>query len=159
MAEALVLRIIRETTNQTFRAGEILDEPILIGISNMDYKSHLASNPLTTTPITTDTHYISAQSPLPPLLDPNTADQMDQFVHQQTMINVEMTTLERTDWVILFTCMVVIASGGNLIVIHIVCTNREMKSVTNKFLVNLSFADTMVSTLNVIFNFISMLNR
>ena len=32
------------------------------------------------------------------------------------------------------------------------------RTVTNYFLVNLSLADTMVSTLNVIFNFIYMLN-
>lgn len=73
--------------------------------------------------------------------------------------DIEMTQIERLFWIFLFSLMVLVAAGGNMIVIYIVSTNREMKSVTNYFLVNLSLADTMVSTLNVIFNFISMLNR
>lgn len=73
--------------------------------------------------------------------------------------DIEMTQVERLFWIFLFSLMVLVAAGGNMIVIYIVSTNREMKSVTNYFLVNLSLADTMVSTLNVIFNFISMLNR
>ena len=61
-------------------------------------------------------------------------------------------------WSLLFGSMVVIAAGGNLIVIWIVTTHKRMRTVTNYFIVNLSVADTMVSTLNVIFNFIYMLN-
>lgn len=76
-----------------------------------------------------------------------------------TSISVEMGQAERLFWVLIFSVMVLVAAGGNTIVVYIVATNREMKSVTNYFLVNLSLADTMVSTLNVIFNFISMLNR
>lgn len=72
---------------------------------------------------------------------------------------LEMSQRERTFWIVLFSLMVLVAASGNMIVIYIVSTNKEMKSVTNYFLVNLSLADTMVSTLNVIFNFISMLNR
>lgn len=72
---------------------------------------------------------------------------------------VEMGSIERLVWIMLFSLMVLIAAGGNIFVVYIVSTNKEMKSVTNYFLVNLSLADTMVSTLNVIFNFISMLNR
>ena len=75
------------------------------------------------------------------------------------MQDVEMGQRERLFWIIIFALMVLVAAGGNTMVIYIVSTNREMKSVTNYFLVNLSLADTMVSTLNVIFNFISMLNR
>lgn len=71
----------------------------------------------------------------------------------------EMGSGQRLFWVLLFSLMVLIAAGGNVAVIYIVSTNKEMKSVTNYFLVNLSLADTMVSTLNVIFNFISMLHR
>lgn len=72
---------------------------------------------------------------------------------------IEMSQLERIAWIFAFFSMVLVATGGNLIVIFIVSTNKDMKSVTNYFLVNLSIADAMVSTLNVIFNFISMLNR
>ncbi|CAN7992336.1 tachykinin-like peptides receptor 99D [Ixodes scapularis] len=61
-------------------------------------------------------------------------------------------------WTLLFGCMVMVATGGNLIVIWIVLAHKRMRTVTNYFIVNLSLADTMVSTLNVIFNFIYMLN-
>jgi tachykinin-like receptor len=54
--------------------------------------------------------------------------------------------------------MVVVATGGNLIVIWIVLANKRMRTVTNYFLVNLSVADAMVSTLNVTFNYTYMLN-
>ncbi|CAG2110962.1 unnamed protein product, partial [Medioppia subpectinata] len=61
-------------------------------------------------------------------------------------------------WSFIFGLMVVVAAGGNIIVIWIVLAHKRMRTVTNYFLVNLSLADTMVSTLNVIFNFIYMLN-
>ena len=54
--------------------------------------------------------------------------------------------------------MVIVSTGGNLVVIWIVLADRLMRTVTNYFLVNLSIADTMVSTLNVIFNFTFMLS-
>lgn len=85
------------------------------------------------------------------------SDQLDSL--GTLLQDVEMGSTERLFWIMLFFLMVLVAAGGNIIVIHIVSTNKEMKSVTNYFLVNLSLADTMVSTLNVIFNFISMLNR
>jgi tachykinin-like receptor len=61
-------------------------------------------------------------------------------------------------WSLLFTGMVVVATGGNLIVIWIVLANKRMRTVTNYFLVNLSVADAMVSALNVTFNYTYMLN-
>nr|XP_012231187.1 PREDICTED: tachykinin-like peptides receptor 99D isoform X3 [Linepithema humile] len=61
-------------------------------------------------------------------------------------------------WTFLFACMIAVATGGNLIVIWIVLAHRRMRTVTNYFLVNLSIADAMVSTLNVIFNYTYMLN-
>lgn len=61
-------------------------------------------------------------------------------------------------WTLLFTGMIIVATGGNLIVIWIVLAHRRMRTVTNYFLVNLSIADAMVSTLNVTFNYIYMLN-
>lgn len=68
-----------------------------------------------------------------------------------------MSQIEMLFWIIIFSILFLVAVGGNTIVIYIVSTNREMKSVTNYFLVNLSLADTMVSTLNGVFNLISML--
>lgn len=61
-------------------------------------------------------------------------------------------------WYVLFMGMVIVATGGNTIVIWIVLADRRMRTVTNIFLVNLSVADAMVSTLNVVFNFTYMLN-
>ncbi|XP_017769026.1 PREDICTED: tachykinin-like peptides receptor 99D isoform X2 [Nicrophorus vespilloides] len=61
-------------------------------------------------------------------------------------------------WSTLFAGMVVVATGGNLIVIWIVLAHKRMRTVTNYFLLNLSVADTMVSTLNVTFNYVYMLN-
>ncbi|VVC97391.1 unnamed protein product, partial [Leptidea sinapis] len=60
-------------------------------------------------------------------------------------------------WTVLFAGMVVVSTVGNLVVIWIVLANKRMRSVTNYFLVNLSIADTMMSTLNVTFNFTYML--
>ncbi|XP_071443044.1 tachykinin-like peptides receptor 99D [Hetaerina americana] len=61
-------------------------------------------------------------------------------------------------WTLLFAVMVVVATGGNVIVIWIVLAHKRMRTVTNYFLVNLSVADTIVSTLNVTFNYTYMLN-
>lgn len=61
-------------------------------------------------------------------------------------------------WSLFFGIMIFIATGGNAIVMWIVLAHKRMRSVTNYFLVNLSLADTMVSTLNVIFNFIYMID-
>lgn len=58
--------------------------------------------------------------------------------------------------------------GGSSVIIQIhVCINvfhcliaahREMRTITNYFLLNLSIADLMMSSLNCMFNFIYMLN-
>uniref|UniRef100_A0AAN0LPN2 Tachykinin-like peptide receptor 99D n=1 Tax=Polyphagotarsonemus latus TaxID=1204166 RepID=A0AAN0LPN2_9ACAR len=61
-------------------------------------------------------------------------------------------------WSFIFGFMVIIATTGNLIVIMIVLLNKQMRTITNLFIVNLSIADIMVSTMNVIFNFVYMLN-
>lgn len=61
-------------------------------------------------------------------------------------------------WAVLFGSMVVVATGGNLIVIWIVLAHRRMRTVTNYFLVNLSVADAMVSTLNTCFSLVFILN-
>jgi tachykinin-like receptor len=65
---------------------------------------------------------------------------------------------EQALWACLFAVMVVVATGGNLIVIWIVLAHKRMRTVTNYFIVNLSVADTMVSTLNVIFSFSYLIN-
>ncbi|XP_070544554.1 tachykinin-like peptides receptor 99D isoform X2 [Ptychodera flava] len=62
-------------------------------------------------------------------------------------------------WSLLFGVMIVIAAGGNIIVVWIVLAHRRMRTVTNYFLVNLAIADAMVATLNVPFNFSFLLNN
>ncbi|XP_072397704.1 tachykinin-like peptides receptor 99D [Diabrotica undecimpunctata] len=61
-------------------------------------------------------------------------------------------------WCAFYAVMVITAIGGNVIVIWIIWTNKRMRTVTNYFLLNLSVADTMVSTFNVTFNFVYMLH-
>ncbi|XP_034943703.1 tachykinin-like peptides receptor 99D isoform X4 [Chelonus insularis] len=61
-------------------------------------------------------------------------------------------------WTFLFVGMIIVATLGNIIVIWIVLRHKRMRTVTNYFLVNLSIADAMVSTLNVTFNYFYMLN-
>uniref|UniRef100_A0A182YAM1 G-protein coupled receptors family 1 profile domain-containing protein n=1 Tax=Anopheles stephensi TaxID=30069 RepID=A0A182YAM1_ANOST len=60
-------------------------------------------------------------------------------------------------WNVLFAGIVITATVGNLIVVWIVLSHKRMRTVTNYFLVNLSIADAMVSTLNVTFNYTYML--
>jgi len=60
-------------------------------------------------------------------------------------------------WSVFFVAMATTATCGNLIVIWIVMWHKRMRTVTNYFIVNLSIADTMVSSLNVTFNFVFML--
>jgi tachykinin receptor 3 len=59
-------------------------------------------------------------------------------------------------YVTAFATMVVIAAGGNSIVIWIVLGHRRMRTVTNYFLVNLAVADTLITVLNTMFNFVYM---
>ncbi|XP_076373168.1 tachykinin-like peptides receptor 86C [Tachypleus tridentatus] len=61
-------------------------------------------------------------------------------------------------WTVAFGLMVVVASGGNTIVLWVILAHRKMRTVTNYFLLNLSLADLLMATFNAIFNFVYMLN-
>ena len=61
-------------------------------------------------------------------------------------------------YVCLFIPMVLVAAGGNLIVIWIVLAHKRMRTVTNYFLVNLAIADALISIFNTLFNFVYMIN-
>ncbi|XP_051171327.1 tachykinin-like peptides receptor 86C isoform X2 [Leptopilina boulardi] len=61
-------------------------------------------------------------------------------------------------WSLVYAIILMVATGGNIIVMWIVLAHRRMRTVTNYFLVNLSVADLMMSVLNCVFNFIFMLN-
>lgn len=157
-AGVLLDSIINETIHKSFGGNDLLEESILRELQGKNENSKFLT-PSTTTissstaldrnsPSVGDDNIDSAS---------NINDQIDSLT--QSLQNVEMSSNERLFWVLIFSIMVLVAAGGNTIVVYIVSTNKEMKSVTNYFLVNLSLADTMVSTLNVIFNFISMLLR
>ncbi|XP_048521236.1 tachykinin-like peptides receptor 86C isoform X4 [Dendroctonus ponderosae] len=55
--------------------------------------------------------------------------------------------------------MILVATGGNCIVIWIVMAHRRMRTVTNYFLVNLSIADLLLTLFNCTFNSIYMIQR
>ncbi|XP_014480178.1 PREDICTED: tachykinin-like peptides receptor 86C, partial [Dinoponera quadriceps] len=61
-------------------------------------------------------------------------------------------------WSLIYAVIVLVAIGGNGIVMWIVLAHRRMRTVTNYFLVNLSLADLMMSSLNCGFNFIFLVN-
>ncbi|KAL7289374.1 hypothetical protein TKK_0016577 [Trichogramma kaykai] len=89
----------------------------------------------------------------------NFTDLLDDFIlNHEDETKFILPLWRQVLWSLLFGCMIIVATGGNIIVIWIVLAHKRMRTVTNYFLVNLSIADTTVSTLNVIFNFIYMLN-
>jgi tachykinin-like receptor len=61
-------------------------------------------------------------------------------------------------WSLLFGIMVLAAIIGNVVVIWIILANRQMRTVTNYFLLNLTIADLATAIFNAIFNFVFMLN-
>ncbi|XP_078047006.1 tachykinin-like peptides receptor 86C isoform X2 [Augochlora pura] len=65
---------------------------------------------------------------------------------------------QKLAWSLVFAVMLLVATGGNIIVMWIVLAHRRMRTVTNYFLVNLSVADLMMSLLNCAFNFTFLLN-
>ena len=54
-------------------------------------------------------------------------------------------------FITMFAGQVLVATGGNIIVIWIVLAHKRMRTVTNYFLVNLAVADTLISVLNTLF--------
>ncbi|XP_071532037.1 tachykinin-like peptides receptor 86C [Panulirus ornatus] len=65
---------------------------------------------------------------------------------------------QQLTWTLAFGSMLLVAVGGNAIVMWIVIAHRRMRTVTNYFLVNLSGADLLMSVFNCMFNFIYMLH-
>lgn len=157
MAEVLLDSIINETIHKSFGSNELFEESVLRRLQDNNNQANSKSATSASTTQNSRLAFGSEQN-IGFITDPaNLSDQIDSLT--QSLQNVEMGQNERLFWVLIFSIMVLVAAGGNTIVVYIVSTNKEMKSVTNYFLVNLSLADTMVSTLNVIFNFISMLLR
>ena len=59
-------------------------------------------------------------------------------------------------YIVAFVSMVIVAAGGNIIVIWIVIAHKRMRTVTNYFLLNLAVADALISVTNTLFNFVYM---
>ncbi|KAH9393512.1 Substance-K receptor [Tyrophagus putrescentiae] len=88
----------------------------------------------------------------------STASMSPDYEQEQQDHNIYIMPLfTQIIWSFIFGSMIFVAAGGNIIVIWIVLTHKRM-AITNYFLVNLSLADTMVALLNVLENFIYMLN-
>lgn len=155
MAGMILDRIINETLQKTF-GSDVIKENLLKPSANGQTNSIIQNNSL-------GRNLIAASDTFDEAFKIESYKQLPANVNHQLeelqLLPVEMFHYERLFWVFIFAFMIFISVGGNLIVVYIVSTNKEFKSVTNYFLVNLSMADTMVSTLNVIFNFTSMLNR
>lgn len=64
---------------------------------------------------------------------------------------------QQTVFSLAFVAILIVASGGNLIVVWIVLAHKRMRTVTNYFLVNLAIADFLISVLNMPFTFIYLL--
>ncbi|XP_045460020.1 tachykinin-like peptides receptor 86C isoform X1 [Harmonia axyridis] len=73
--------------------------------------------------------------------------------------NSGMSWWIKSAWTSVFAIMIIVACGGNCIVIWIVIAHRRMRTVTNYFLVNLSTADLLLTLLNCSFNFSYMIQR
>ncbi|XP_067139073.1 tachykinin-like peptides receptor 86C [Centruroides vittatus] len=83
--------------------------------------------------------------------------------HVQDVLQVNSTRpfvlplWQKVIWSFVFGIMVTVAVIGNTIIMWIIIAHRRMRTVTNYFLLNLSIADFMMATFNVIFNFVFML--
>ncbi|KAG1651001.1 Tachykinin-like peptides receptor 86C [Nymphon striatum] len=64
---------------------------------------------------------------------------------------------QKTIWAFAFSVIVLVAVVGNFMVFWSILAHRNMRTVTNYFLLNLSIADFMMATFNVIFSFIYMI--
>ena len=57
--------------------------------------------------------------------------------------------------IVLYLAVVIVSVGGNTLVIVVIAAQRRMRTVTNCFIVNLAFADTMMATVCVPFTFVA----
>ncbi|XP_066603319.1 tachykinin-like peptides receptor 86C isoform X2 [Prorops nasuta] len=78
------------------------------------------------------------------------------FVHQERPF--DLPWWQKLSWSVIFALILLVSTGGNIIVMWIVLAHRRMRTVTNYFLVNLSMADLMMSLLNCAFNFVFLVN-
>ena len=104
--------------------------------------------------------------------DPASCDCSDDVSCNSTAGNTSSETSEACDttqyalswqvqflYVVAFVFIVIVATGGNTIVIWVVVAHKRMRTVINYFLVNLAVADALISVLNTLFNFVYMINH
>lgn len=84
-----------------------------------------------------------------PFFDASDSRSLMNLTEMQERNEYIMPWYQQVMWSTLFGLMVTVAAGGNITVIWIVLAHKRMRTVTNYFILNLSLADTMVSTLNV----------
>ncbi|XP_043480938.1 tachykinin-like peptides receptor 86C isoform X2 [Leptopilina heterotoma] len=85
-------------------------------------------------------------------------DALSDCLHTNQQRPFDLPWWQKLVWSLVYAIILMVATGGNIIVMWIVLAHRRMRTVTNYFLVNLSVADLMMSVLNCVFNFIFMLN-
>ena len=91
-------------------------------------------------------------------VQPGVSDMMTQSSVNATTSEVcmdfpyDMAWWLKAVYLTVFAAMVLVAAGGNFIVIWIVLAHQHMRSVTNFFLVNLAVADALISITNTPFN-------
>ncbi|XP_015186351.1 PREDICTED: tachykinin-like peptides receptor 86C [Polistes dominula] len=93
-----------------------------------------------------------------PLLKVSEQDAFFECFHGEQERPYDLPWWQKLSWSLIFAIILLIATGGNIIVMWIVLAHRRMRTVTNYFLVNLSLADLMMSLFNCAFNFIYLLN-
>ncbi|XP_023718050.1 tachykinin-like peptides receptor 86C isoform X2 [Cryptotermes secundus] len=99
--------------------------------------------------------WVTNATAVPELEDWSTPSSSNRRRHHPHLL---MVWWQQLVWSALFALMLLVATGGNAIVLWIVLAHRRMRTITNYFLVNLSVADLFMAVFNCVFNFVYMLN-
>ena len=102
---------------------------------------------------------------LPPM-EPEAVTGLMDIVHSDTSVtNIDYASNPfvqpwyiQLAYIVAFAFIVIVATGGNIVVIWIVLAHKTMRTVSNYFLVNLAVADAMISIFTTAFNSYYMLN-
>ncbi|XP_078731388.1 substance-P receptor-like [Lampetra fluviatilis] len=111
----------------------------------------------------TSQHHYSTATPSPyanqfPHLAAN-GSTMDDDISNETDNQFEQAGWQVAAWSLAYTAEVVVAVLGNLVVIWIILAHKQMRTVTNYFLVNLAFSDASTAAFNTLINFTYAINN
>uniref|UniRef100_S4RZ25 Tachykinin receptor 3 n=1 Tax=Petromyzon marinus TaxID=7757 RepID=S4RZ25_PETMA len=84
---------------------------------------------------------------------------MDDDISNETDNQFEQASWQVAAWSLAYTAEVVVAVLGNLVVIWIILAHKQMRTVTNYFLVNLAFSDASTAAFNTLINFTYAINN